>query len=436
MRNTAPPKWMDRFLAWYCRPELLEEIQGDLYELFDRIASASPTKAKLQFVWNVLRFCRWQNIRRTKGSYSTNYTIMFQNYLVIGLRNALHHRLNTSINMIGLALAIGCAITVSLFIDNRLNADTFITNIDRIYQVTSLVQKDQSVEDWSDSPILLGPSMLESESGIEAMTRVEYANASIRYRETVFSEFVWFVDPDFSGMFNFPILQGDGNVLEKKGHLMIAKDVADKYFGEDDPIGQHLSIKFGNKIKEDFTVGAVFERPFNSSFYPQVLFPMEDFKDLKLKDTYDWSYLTDGTFIMLKPSYDVAQLAKSMEKYKALQNAASPEWVIEGFRFHPLRGLSGESHAIISFNFQWRPSGRPFVIGCYRTYFVVACLLQLHECGRRNCSHPIKGNWNQKGNGRTEKRNCPAVSNGKFSFVCLCCVDGYWSFVFVFSSGI
>uniref|UniRef100_UPI00404930ED permease prefix domain 2-containing transporter n=1 Tax=Fulvivirga sp. TaxID=1931237 RepID=UPI00404930ED len=27
-----PPKWADRFLSWYCNPDLLEEIQGDAYE--------------------------------------------------------------------------------------------------------------------------------------------------------------------------------------------------------------------------------------------------------------------------------------------------------------------------------------------------------------------------------------------------------------------
>jgi len=349
---------MDSFLAWYCRPELLEEIQGDLYELFDRESAKHPFKAKFRFTWNVFRFCRLQNIRRNKKTTSANYTIMFKNYLVIGFRNALQHRLNTGINIIGLSLAIGCAITVAIFIDNRLNADIFNTNIDRIYQVTNLVQKDDDNEDWSDSPILLGPTMLESESGIEAMTRIEYANAAVRYNETVFSEFIWFVDADFSKIFSFPVRKGNGNALAKKGNLMITEETAEKYFGSTDPIGQVLSVKFGNQVKGDFTIGAVFEKPYNSSLYPQILFSMEDFMDLKLKDTYDWSYLTDATFIMLKPSYDVKQLEGSMDKYRVLQNAASPEWVIEGFRFHPLRGLSGESHAIISaVSFGAHPAG-------------------------------------------------------------------------------
>ena len=34
--NVNPPNWADRFLRWYCNPKYLEEIEGDIYELFDR----------------------------------------------------------------------------------------------------------------------------------------------------------------------------------------------------------------------------------------------------------------------------------------------------------------------------------------------------------------------------------------------------------------
>lgn len=31
-----PPRLADRFLEWYCNPELLDEVHGDLHELFRR----------------------------------------------------------------------------------------------------------------------------------------------------------------------------------------------------------------------------------------------------------------------------------------------------------------------------------------------------------------------------------------------------------------
>jgi putative ABC transport system permease protein len=34
MNTPRPPRWADRFLAWYCHTDYLEEIQGDLHELY------------------------------------------------------------------------------------------------------------------------------------------------------------------------------------------------------------------------------------------------------------------------------------------------------------------------------------------------------------------------------------------------------------------
>ena len=32
--NISPPAWADKFLKLYCRNDLLEEIQGDIQELY------------------------------------------------------------------------------------------------------------------------------------------------------------------------------------------------------------------------------------------------------------------------------------------------------------------------------------------------------------------------------------------------------------------
>ncbi len=68
----SPPKWADKFLQWYCRPDLLEEIQGDAYELFYRTVKESKRKANPHFIWNVLRFFRLKNIKRAKRNYESN----------------------------------------------------------------------------------------------------------------------------------------------------------------------------------------------------------------------------------------------------------------------------------------------------------------------------------------------------------------------------
>ncbi|MBT1701336.1 hypothetical protein KK083_30870 [Fulvivirgaceae bacterium PWU4] len=59
-----PPKWADGFLRWYCHPELLEDIQGDLYELYCyRLQRYGRRYADVKFVWEVLMLCRFSLLK-------------------------------------------------------------------------------------------------------------------------------------------------------------------------------------------------------------------------------------------------------------------------------------------------------------------------------------------------------------------------------------
>ena len=345
----APPKWADRFLKWYCNPALLEEIQGDAYELFYRKVKENKPAANAQFVWNVFRFLRWKNIRkRNSKNNSPIATAMFKNYLLIGFRNALRNRVSTFINVMGLSLGVSIAITVFIFIDNQMSIDNFHENKDRIYQVTNHVMVDHKKEDWGDSPMLLAPSLKNDFSAIEETTRIEFGNGAVRHGDIVFNEGIWFVDPAFQTIFSFPLREGNNTALSNKSQIVITHDIAVKYFGNEPALGKPISIKFSNYQKSEFTVGAVIDMPYNSSFYFSVLISMSVFEDLKWKDAYNWDYLTDATFILLKPDHAISEVATGMNKYKVLQNSSSPEWPIEDYNFHQLEGLAQKTMEITS----------------------------------------------------------------------------------------
>src|SRR5690348_11729109 len=97
-----PPGWANRFLEWYCRPDILEETQGDLLELYERSADHSPRLARLQFVWNVLRFFRPRNIRKRKHhmSSATLSPAMLKSYVTSTIRNIRRNQFQSSINII------------------------------------------------------------------------------------------------------------------------------------------------------------------------------------------------------------------------------------------------------------------------------------------------------------------------------------------------
>lgn len=344
-----PPKWADRFLKWYCNPDLLEEIQGDVYELFERRADTEgKKKAALQFVWDVIKFCRWSNIKKSNSTYySINHFTMYRNYIKVGFRNLTKNWLISGINISGLALAIGCAITTFIFVDSQSNLDSFHKNKGNIYQVINQIQTKDELQLWGDSPLLMGPEIQSNNSSVKNIVRIEYDRGSMRYKDRVFSESVVFVDPAFTSTFDYPIAAGNPYCLKKKEEVVISHSMAEKYFGDLSPIGETISIKFSNGIIQSYFIGAVFEKyPTNASFSFNILIPIQNFFDLKFQDHYDLSKFTDATFVEMHDGHHPDELAETMADIRINQNKTQTKWPIHGFEFVKLPALGQRSFEI------------------------------------------------------------------------------------------
>lgn len=371
MKQPNPPYWADRFLRWYCHPRFLEEIEGDIYELFDRRLEKKGRKtARVKFIWDVLRFFRWSNVKKSNSNYSTmNNGLLFKNYLKLGLRNIRKNLVSSSINIFGLAIAIGFAITIFIFADMQLNMDTFHTKRDRIYQLTNFVDQEGDDKRWSDSPILLGPRILADHPSVEAVSRIEYRSASVRFDTDVFDQLVTFVDPSYMEIFDFPLLNGNKQVLYDKSQMVISREMAIKYFDDEDPMGKDLSFKFSNGKIMRFTVGAVMDKfPFNNSMRDEFYISIENFFDLQIRESYDWSFMTDGTFLLMKEGESIESIASSYPEYMQLQNGSNPEWEIKSFEPISLPELSQRSFEIVSsISGGGHPAGRIAlaVIACF-----------------------------------------------------------------------
>ena len=110
--SKSPPKWATRFLRWYCRSELADEVEGDLYQLFQlRVQEQSLRKAQLLYWLNVFMFLHPDYIRK-RDHYPINHTAMFRNYFTIAFRNLSKHKSFAAINITGLTLGITGALII------------------------------------------------------------------------------------------------------------------------------------------------------------------------------------------------------------------------------------------------------------------------------------------------------------------------------------
>ena len=75
----------------------------------------------------------------------------------------------------------------------------------------------------------------------------------VKYGEKIYKKICLEPDPTFFTFFTFPLEYGNPEtVLQNPKSIVLSKQMAEKYFGKDNPIGKILLLKYPtrNKIKE------------------------------------------------------------------------------------------------------------------------------------------------------------------------------------------
>jgi putative ABC transport system permease protein len=259
-----PPRWADRFLEWYCRPALLEEIQGDAYELFYRDVQDSPTKARCRFVWNILRFFRWKNIKKPTSLYqNSQYQMaMFQNILKISYRQFLRYPVHSFFNITGLTVAFACSFLILLWVVHEHSYDRFHTDIDQVFKVITHVDVQGTIQTHEVAGIQMQVNLVPE---VDKMVAVSTGNrwphelcfrAMDQPNECVYLSGVY-AGASFFDVFHFPMVAGEASPLEVPTQIAISEKMAISLFGAEPALGKIIKIDNWNEV----TIASVFSNP-------------------------------------------------------------------------------------------------------------------------------------------------------------------------------
>ncbi|MCB0837506.1 MAG: ABC transporter permease, partial [Bacteroidetes bacterium] len=227
---------------------------------------------------------------------------MLKNYLKIAFRSLLKYRLYSTINILGLAVALGTCILILLFIQDELSFDRFHTRADQIYRVH--INEHYEGRDIPNTvgPFILGPTIHQSIPEVEHLSRISQVNSQVKKGDFFDQESVMMVEPDFFSMFDFPLLSGNQeNPLSDLKTVVITPEIANKYFGDQNPVGQPLSFLLDAQY-EDFVVTGVIEpAPANSSIQFDLLIPFENNNNLiSDRARNNWYSVFVETYLVLK----------------------------------------------------------------------------------------------------------------------------------------
>ncbi|MEM8970291.1 MAG: ABC transporter permease, partial [Bacteroidota bacterium] len=331
-KNNMPPKWATCFLRWYCRAELLDEVEGDLYELFQRRVEAKGVRrARLLYWLNVLMFLHPDYIRKRKRHNSINHTAMFRNYLKVAARNAVKHKFYATINVLGLAIGMTCCLLIFLYVSQELSYDSFHTKSDRIYRLVTDIKTPTETLNIGETSTPMAAYMKADFPEVENMVRIDNAQFLLQKEDQTFQEDEAITaDSTFFKVFSFTLLRGNPQTaLKDPFSLVLTEDAAKKYFGNEDPLGQRLLME----SEYDCTVTGVMENvPENSSFDFEILISMSTrLEEFAPGLNEHWGNFTNVAYVLLTEQADPKELESKLPHF--LSNYISEKDRGEGMNY-------------------------------------------------------------------------------------------------------
>jgi len=260
-----------------------------------------------------------------------NGSAMLWNYLKIALRNLRKQRLYSFINILGLAFGICCCIVIYLFIRDEYSYDRFHEKSAQIYRVEEIWNENPAAAiesvpfydtrapegvDYSPYlPLPLGPVLEDRYPEIERAVRYDNGSGVVRREENAFEESITYVDSTFFRAFSFPLLRGNpATVLNGPKSVVLTENLAQKFFGERDPVGRELHIKLRNEEQLYTVTGIAANPPSNSSIPFEILIRIEN------RPNYDfhlerWSSSNTPLFLELVPGTDLAAFREKLDRF-------------------------------------------------------------------------------------------------------------------------
>lgn len=300
-RRREPPKWALRLIESYARPELVEDLLGDLNEYYQRnLSKKGPFRAKLIYIVDAIKFIRPYTVRRPKFINLLINWIMIGSYVKTSGRNLMRNKLFSTINIIGLAISMSVGLLLISFVHDLLSYDRFHENGDRIYRVTTWPGKNHDeTGHFASTSIRAGKLIQERVPGIEELTivRQEHDGDAVVGDITLPIGRLW-ADNSFFNVFTFPMIKGDAaTALSAPYSIVLTEASAKKLFGDGEALGK--AIKF-DTVEYQVT-GVIKDVPRFSHIRFETLLSLSTFETLKKDDRriQSWSSMWSNYVYMV-----------------------------------------------------------------------------------------------------------------------------------------
>lgn len=331
MPEHRPPRWADYLLEKFVNPRFLEDIQGNLDEIFARrVREAGPARAKREYAWAAMRHLTPYFTRKTPERYPTVSNLspaMLNHYYTYAWRHFAKNRQFTFLNVIGLTTGLICTLLIYLWVADELRFDKFHDKDARLYQVMVHEQGGgKLVTSEGTGGILrefLPRDMPEVEMAVSTTPPVWFQKFSLSREGRAASGRTVsaagnFVSSDYFKAFSFPLIQGNAeSVLTDKNTVAISEQMATRLFGSPEKaINQLVEWKWQAFSRKCQVTGVFRDQPHNSSEQSELLIPLSAWDDIlpqgSMPNTATGPF---HNYLVLRPGADAHLLEAKLAGY-------------------------------------------------------------------------------------------------------------------------
>ena len=299
---------------------------------------------------------------------------MLTNYLKTAIRNLWKRKSFSLINIVGLAIGMAVSFLILLYVWNEVTYDRFHENYENICRIATKLDAQGRHIEIASVPAPLGPVLVDQFPEVIRAARLRgFGTGIVAYEDKLFEEDrIFHADPDLFSVFTISIVRGNPDSwLQAPFQMVITQEMAEKYFGDADPMGK--TLKVDNRYTYTVT-GVVKKMPENSHFKFSMIGSLSTLEKIR-GDLNLWMGFNYRTYILLEDNPSIEGITK---KINDLLMANIPEQFkqlgaeVELF-LQPIRSIHLHSHL----EGEMEPPGNPAFI---RILTTIALFILLIAC--------------------------------------------------------
>lgn len=273
---------------------------------------------------------------------------MLRTYIKIAWRQLQKNKLFGLVNIAGLAIGLTVSLMLFLYVRHETSFDRYHTNAPAIYRLVLNANLGESTERWAGSPNIAGPIFKKEISGVEEQARWLRHNfgqsANVLFGDKKFFEKnLYWADSSFTRLFDIPFVYGSPHdALTQPGTIIISQSIAQKYFGNENPMGKVLRIDNQTNcsitgVYRDFPANSTLDADLIGSFYTMEW----------MNRNQGWSNASFETYLLLNKYVDIPKTEAAIQSVLDKHLPKEQQWF--SFSLQPFTDIHLHSAGISAY---------------------------------------------------------------------------------------